>query len=57
MTALRRGVIPFLLVLLLLIVEPGCGGRGGEEEEAWRREVDSSLRLSLIHISEVTRPY
>ncbi|MDD3718687.1 MAG: hypothetical protein PHP28_08520 [Actinomycetota bacterium] len=50
MTALRRGVIPFLLVLLLLIVEPGCGGRGGEEEEAWRREVDSSLR-SLEELS------
>jgi hypothetical protein len=44
MLALHRCIIPFILVTLLLALTAGCGSRAGEDEAAWRQEVDGSLR-------------
>ena len=44
------------LLLLLALLLSGCGGVSKEEYDAVVRERDA-LRLSLIHISEPTRPY
>jgi len=43
MAALRCRIIPLLLVALLLAAAAGCGSQAGEDDAAWRKEVDGSL--------------
>jgi hypothetical protein len=44
MAVLRRRIIPLLLVALLFAAVAGCGSQAGEDEAAWREEVDGSLQ-------------